>query len=145
MIIIQKKEVRTMEKAKDYFLRFLITAIMWIVSRIIPVMVAILFNIGSILSAIIALGLLVLAWFISGSISKWKYPGTIQTNLVILCTIECLGFLPGLLSILSEIGWFDPLAIFGVILYIVLYIWLCYILTGEAKSKYKSIYQSKKP
>lgn len=146
MIIIQKKEVRTMEKAKDYFLRFLITAIMWIVSRFIPSIIQNLFNIqgGTILSAAFFMGLLVLAWYLAGSISKWKYPKTIETNLTILGMTQGFGIVFLILGFISG----SSANLLTLVLSIAapgIYIWLCYFLTGEAKSKYKTIYQSKKP
>lgn len=144
-----KKEVFTMQDFKDLLWRLTVTAIIWIVSRFIPAMIPVIFQVqvNGIVSVLIMLGALYLSWYIAGTVSKWKYPGTIETNLIILGTIECLSLVVVILGLIAN---FADIANLNVPLFLItllvsgFYIWLCFILRNEAKERYKVLYGSDK-
>lgn len=104
-------------------------------------------QVNGIVSVLIMLGALYLSWYIAGTVSKWKYPGTIETNLIILGTIECLSLVVVILGLIAN---FADIANLNVPLFLItllvsgFYIWLCFILRNEAKERYKVLYGSDK-
>lgn len=134
-----------MQDFKDLLWRLTITAIIWITARFIPSFIQLLFNMkgGTLLSSLIVLGLLLLAWYSAGTISKWKYPKTIATNLGILGTLNGVGIVFYILAAIYSVDC-DFLIVLLSLIAPGLYVWLCYILSEEAKDRYKTLYGSDK-
>lgn len=132
-----------MQSFKNFLWKLAITAIIWIVSRFVPALIPVLFPVNGLVSVLIMLGALYLSWYIAGTVSKWKYPGTIETNLIILGTLEVFGIVMMLFSLLQSFSSDGALLVFLTIAASAAYVWLCFILRDEAKDRYKTLYGNK--
>lgn len=139
-----------MVKFKNIMSCILITALMYIVSRCVPIFILGIFP-GKLLIYYASMLLFLLAgWYIAGSISKWKHPKCLRTNLYIFVAIEAIGLIQVVTQLMTNlamntgrysvdmngIAYSDyPLVYGGTILAQALYIWLCCVLAGEAKNR----------
>lgn len=132
-----------MQSFKNFLWKLAITAIIWIVSHFVPALIPVLFPVNGLVSVLIMLGALYLSWYIAGTVSKWKYPGTIETNLIILGTLEVFGIVLMLFSLLQSFSSDGALLVFLTIAASAAYVWLCFILRDETKNRYKTLYGNK--
>ena len=142
-----------MVKFKNVMSCILITALMYIVSRCVPIFILDIFP-GKLLIYCASMLLFLLAgWYIAGSISKWKHPKCIKANLILYCVIEGVSLIrivPDLLFYFScysggsyvdinGIAYSDYLLLYGGAAIVeLLYLWLCWVLNGETRNRFRT-------
>ena len=137
-----------MTKTKKYTMCALITAVFWIISQIIPTLLSSFFPGNIAVSCVFMLLLLFEGWIVSCMISKGVFTSCINTNLFIFGCIETFGLLQVIVNIISDVSYASRygygvnsmlgsdfrMYYAGLLLYEILYIFLCYYLSKKTST-----------
>lgn len=139
-----------MSKIKKIFGYVGVTALIWLLSRIVPSVIGALVPNAAILRLIAMLVMLPIGWAVAKSLSKGKFPGCIRTNLYIFMCLEGIGALEVIsyiaTSLMGSTGRYsyDPYGIAysdyatyygGILLYEIIYVILCICLVKRTESQ----------
>lgn len=137
-----------MTKTKKYTMCALITAVIWILSRFLPNFISSGFPGNIVLQLVLSLLLLVGGWAVSCMVSKGQFASCINTNLLVFGCLEAFGILRVIFYIFqnwSYTGQYSsdiygipyseyPTYFGGLILYEILYVFLCYYLSKKTST-----------
>lgn len=137
-----------MTKTKKYTMCALITAVIWVVSRFFPTLLSSFFPGNIAVYCVFMLLLLVEGWIVSCMISKGAFTSCINANLLVFGCIGVFGIIvvsSHFLQNWSYTGQYScdiygipyseyPTYFFGLTLYEILYIFLCYYLSKKTST-----------
>lgn len=126
-----------MQKIKDFFWIIAIFFVFFLIARLVPLFIALAFQLHFLVSAAISYVTLYAAWLAVGSICKWKYLEAIKSAILIRCAAECFGTL----AVFGYLGTGNSGSIVILIVCCVLYVVIGRLLYVGAIDKYTERYK----
>jgi thiol:disulfide interchange protein len=139
-----------MSKTKKFFGCVGVTALFWLLSRILPSIIGALAPNTIFLRAAAMLAMLLAGWAVVKALSKENFTGCIRTNLYVFAFLEGIGALEALTYVITNlsystgrysydingIAYSDYVSYFGgILLYEIIYVILCICLAKNSAKK----------